>query len=40
MDTFEDYENMICMQADGVITDDPVAAAQWSRFPNAVSARM
>ena len=40
VDTCEDYEKMINMQADGVITDDPVAAAQWSRFPNAVSACM
>ena len=40
VDTFEDYQKMINMQVDGVITDDPVTADQWSRIPNAVSASM
>jgi glycerophosphoryl diester phosphodiesterase len=35
VDTFEDYAGMIDMTVDGVITDDPVAAAQWSRIRNA-----
>jgi glycerophosphoryl diester phosphodiesterase len=35
VDTFEDYSGMIDMKVDGVITDDPVAAAQWSRIRNA-----
>ena len=35
VDTFEDYEKMIDMKVDGVITDDPMAADQWSRARNA-----
>jgi len=35
MDIFEDYVKMIDMKVDGVITDDPVAADQWSRIRNA-----
>ena len=35
VDTFKDYDGMIDMTVDGVITDDPVAAAQWSRIRNA-----
>jgi glycerophosphoryl diester phosphodiesterase len=35
VDTFEDYAGMIDMTVDGVFTDDPVAAAQWSRIRNA-----
>jgi len=33
--TFEDYAKMIDMKVDGVITDDPVLAYQWSRMRNA-----
>jgi len=35
VDTFEDYEKMIDMQVDGVISDDPVSAGQWARMRNA-----
>lgn len=35
VDTFEDYVKMIDMKVDGVITDDPLAADQWSRIRNA-----
>jgi glycerophosphoryl diester phosphodiesterase len=35
VDIFEDYVKMIDMKVDGVITDDPVAAHQWSRIRNA-----
>ena len=35
VDTFEDYEKMIDMKVDGVITDDPLAADQWSRARKA-----
>jgi glycerophosphoryl diester phosphodiesterase len=35
VDTFEDYVKMIDMKVDGVITDDPVSAAHWSRIRNA-----
>lgn len=35
VDTFEDYKMMIDMKVDGVITDDPLAANQWSRIRNA-----
>ena len=35
VNTFENYVQMMDMQVDGVITDDPVAAAQWSRMRNA-----
>lgn len=35
VDTFEEYMRMIDMQVDGVITDDPLAADQWSRIRNA-----
>ena len=40
VDTFKDYAKMIDMKVDGVITDDPVAADQWSRIPNAACASM
>lgn len=33
--TFEEYAKMIDMKVDGVITDDPVLAYQWSRIRNA-----
>jgi glycerophosphoryl diester phosphodiesterase len=32
---FNDYEKMMGMKVDGVITDDPVLAYQWSRMRNA-----
>ncbi|MFC1881266.1 glycerophosphodiester phosphodiesterase [Thermodesulfobacteriota bacterium] len=35
VDTFEDYTKMIDLKVDGVITDDPVSAGQWSRMRNA-----
>ena len=35
VDTFEDYVKMIDMKVDGVITNDPVSADQWSRIRNA-----
>jgi glycerophosphoryl diester phosphodiesterase len=35
VDTLEDYMKMIDMKVDGVITDDPVSAAHWSRIRNA-----
>ena len=35
VDTFEDYGKLIDMQADGVITDDPVSAGHWSRIGKA-----
>ena len=35
VDTFEDYVKMIDMKVDGVITDDPVSAAHWSRIRKA-----
>jgi glycerophosphoryl diester phosphodiesterase len=35
VNTFEDYVWMMDMKVDGVITDDPVAANQWSRTRNA-----
>ncbi len=35
VDTYEDYVKMIKMKVDGVITDDPVSAGQWSRVRNA-----
>jgi len=35
VDTLEDYVKMIDMKVDGVITDDPVSAAHWSRIRNA-----
>ena len=31
VDTFEDYKKMMNMGVEGVITDDPLAAGQWSR---------
>ena len=33
--TLEEYAKMIDMKVDGVITDDPVLACQWSRVRNA-----
>ena len=35
VDTYEDYVKMMKMKVDGVITDDPVSAGQWSRVRNA-----
>lgn len=35
VNTFEEYAKMIGMKVDGVITDDPVLAYQWSRMRNA-----
>ena len=35
VDTFEDYGKVIDMQADGVITDDPLSAGHWSRIGKA-----
>ena len=35
VNVFENYVQMMDMQVDGVITDDPVAAAQWSRIRRA-----
>ena len=35
VDTLEDYTRMMDMKVEGVITDDPVAARQWSRLRNA-----
>ena len=35
VNTSEDCARMVDMQVDGVITDDPVAAAQWSRIRSA-----
>jgi glycerophosphoryl diester phosphodiesterase len=32
---FEEYAKMIDLKVDGVITDDPVLACQWSRMRNA-----
>ncbi len=38
VDTLEDYVKMMDMTADGVITDDPVSAAQWSTGAHAYRA--
>lgn len=35
VDTYENYVKMMKMKVDGVITDDPVSAGQWSRVRNA-----
>ena len=35
VDTFEDYVKMMDMKVDGVITDDPASADQWSRIHKA-----
>ena len=35
VDTVEDYMRMADMKVEGVITDDPIAARQWSRIRNA-----
>ncbi|MGB5751174.1 MAG: glycerophosphodiester phosphodiesterase family protein [Desulfobacterales bacterium] len=35
VDTFEDYKQMIDLNVDGVITNDPVLAGQWARMRNA-----
>ena len=35
VDTFEDFVKMVNMQVDGVITDNPVSAYQWSRIRSA-----
>ena len=35
VDTFEDYGKMMDMGVEGVITDDPLAACQWSRARKA-----
>ena len=35
VDTFEDYMRMMDMKVEGVITDDPTAARQWSRLRKA-----
>jgi glycerophosphoryl diester phosphodiesterase len=35
VDTFEDFVKMIDMKVDGVITDDPASADQWSRIHKA-----
>ncbi|MGD9300440.1 MAG: glycerophosphodiester phosphodiesterase family protein [Desulfobacterales bacterium] len=35
VDTFEDFVKMVNMQVDGVITDNPVSAYQWSRMRSA-----
>jgi glycerophosphoryl diester phosphodiesterase len=35
VNTYENYVQMMDMKVNGVITDDPVAAAQWSRIRSA-----
>lgn len=35
VNTFDNYRQMMDMKVDGVITDNPVAAAQWSRIRSA-----
>ena len=35
VDTFEDFVKMVNMQVDGVITDNPVSAYEWSRMRSA-----
>jgi len=35
VNTYEEYAKMIDMKVDGVITDDPMAAGQWSRLRSA-----
>ena len=35
VDTFDDYIRMMDLKVEGVITDDPVAARQWTRLSNA-----